>query len=222
MPPRLPQEVDISEVCYSGKQQCGSVADNAGVSSLPLPVHYPTQSIIYGGGLLWLPAMMAAVLLVMAALFSTAHPAQHRLEQVCRAGGELELAGQPAVLTYTGLPGNNKPLRCHVRLDLGPGLGVQVQRPALRAAPPPDTVTLQVRVERLRLEQSPGCSRDFIQFGRDFGLLASVKSTRLCGEQNGTEYSEAAPGPLDLWTQVTIVGLKFLAKSISYQNEPGI
>ena len=133
----------------------------------------------------------------------------YTLEQTCGQDGSkqsLYLNSQAAVFTFNST--NRKKLDCHLELHLhSKALG------------------FSVFIETLKIERSSGCSRDFLQFGRDKFVITTHLSDRYCDtiehsanitDENGAlvgydfkdtsyprrEYIEKKDVEMDIWLEL--------------------
>jgi len=118
----------------------------------------------------------------------------------------ISLKTRPAVISLTSRI--VKTMKCHLELRL-----------------PSDSFGFSVFIESMMLDNTTGCSRDFLQFGRDFLIFTSYKSEKRCGSigptkkilnDDGTllsidygynslkerEYLEAEDDEMDIWLEI--------------------
>ena len=133
----------------------------------------------------------------------------HSVESLCRGSREkvsLDLNNQAHVFIFNTT--NKELLTCHLELHLHA-----------------DTLGFAVFTEVMKLESTKDCTKDFVQFGRDFLLFTSHKSAKKCGtieptkrilrddgslydiEYKGTthqarEYIEAVDKEMDIWLSI--------------------
>lgn len=133
----------------------------------------------------------------------------HRIETLCRGTRDkvsLDLHNQPHVFTFNST--NIALLTCHLELHLHA-----------------DTLGFAVFTETMKLEKTKDCTKDFVQFGRDFLLFTSHKSAKKCGTieptkrilredgslydidykettHNAREYIEAVDKEMDIWLSI--------------------
>ena len=113
---------------------------------------------------------MFTLLLVLYMQPSPIHPltsspyTPYQLETTCGQDGSkqsLHLNSKAAVFTFNST--NRRKLDCHLELHLhSKALG------------------FSVFIETLKIERSSGCSRDFLQFGRDKFVITTHTSDRYC------------------------------------------
>jgi len=134
---------------------------------------------------------------------------EHKLEDLCGASKEkksLYLDNQAHLFTFNS--SNKELLKCHLELHLHS-----------------DTFGFSIFTEVMKLEDTKGCTRDFLQFGRDFIVFTSHKSRKRCGTVEPTtrilrddgslfnidykktpherrEYIEAEDKEMDLWLSI--------------------
>jgi len=134
---------------------------------------------------------------------------QFRLETLCghyQDKQTLHLKNQPAVISLHSRL--KKRIRCHLELRL-----------------PSDYFGFSIFTESLYMEDSQDCSKDFLQYGRDFIIFTSFKSEKICGivqppqmvyGDNGSllgvnygdtsfkerEYIEAEDDEMDVWIEI--------------------
>merc|ERR1719318_1110791 len=135
--------------------------------------------------------------------------AHFELEHVCGLGGfkqSLYFNSNPAFFTFKAR--NREKFSCHLELHL-----------------PNKQMGFYVFIERLLIESSPGCSKDFLQFGRDDFIFTSFLSEKYCkkmdspkeilDERNnllgydfkntsvgGREYIEVNDDEMDVWIEI--------------------
>jgi hypothetical protein len=133
----------------------------------------------------------------------------YRLETLCGRSHEkqtLDLHNQAHVFTFNST--NTDLLNCHLELQLHT-----------------DTLGFAVFTETMKLERTKDCTKDFVQFGRDFLLFTSHKSAKKCGTveptkrilredgslydidykataHNAREYIEAVDKEMDIWLSI--------------------
>jgi len=133
----------------------------------------------------------------------------YRLEALCgknRDKQSLYLHNQAHVFTFNST--NKELVKCHLELHLHS-----------------DTFGFSVFTEVMKLDTSKDCTRDFLQFGRDFLLFTSHKSAKKCGtightdrilREDGSlydidyketphqrrEYIEAEDKEMDIWLSI--------------------
>jgi len=134
---------------------------------------------------------------------------EYRLEALCGASKEkqsLYLHNQAHLFTFNS--SNKELLKCHLELHLHS-----------------DTFGFSIFTEVMKLEDTKGCTRDFLQFGRDFIVFTSHKSHKRCGTVEPTkrilrddgslfnidyrktphqrrEYIEAEDKEMDIWLSI--------------------
>ena len=99
---------------------------------------------------------------------------EHKLENLCRDNNRkvsVNLGKQPAALLFN----NTINLQCYLKLRT------------------PQDFGFFVFFDTVRLETASNCSRDFVQFGKDFFFVSSIKSQKFCENfesRDATENSE--------------------------------
>jgi len=136
-----------------------------------------------------LPVLLATSLLVchQAGAAQVASYQHYRLEDLCGKSKEkqsLYIHNQAHVFTFNTT--NTDMVKCHLELHLHS-----------------DTFGFSVFTEVMKLDSTTECTRDFLQFGRDFLLFTSHKSAKKCGtiehtkrilREDGSLYNIEYPG----------------------------
>eukprot|EP00092_Neocalanus_flemingeri_P037818 GFUD01041168.1.p1 GENE.GFUD01041168.1~~GFUD01041168.1.p1 ORF type:complete len:371 (+),score=66.81 GFUD01041168.1:720-1832(+) len=134
---------------------------------------------------------------------------EYRLEALCGKSREkqsLYLHNQAHLFTFNST--NKELLKCHLELHLHS-----------------DTFGFSIFTEVMKLDETKDCTRDFLQFGRDFIFITSRKSNKKCGIVEPTkrilrddgsllnidykktphqrrEYIEAEDKEMDIWLSI--------------------
>jgi len=143
----------------------------------------------------------AIVLLTQAALAASISPPykKYDLVELCgRRQDKRSLYLREVAHQFT-LNTTNRNINCHLELHLSNS----------------DVFGFAIFIESMKLDvTSQGCSKDFIQFGRDFLMFTSYKSDKRCGiippagdtltleDRKRREYIEATDKEMDVWISV--------------------
>lgn len=155
--------------------------------------------------------LLTLLLTILTSVLSGRGPEYDRypLETLCgmyQDKQSISLRSRPAVISLTSRI--RKRMRCHLELSV-----------------PSESFGFSVFIESMMLDNSTGCSRDFLQFGRDYIIFTSHKSEKKCGtieptqrilNDDGTqhtinygknklkerEYIEVVDDDMDIWLEI--------------------